>query len=146
MTPGAADALRREIDSLVRELDVRGSAASLPPDPAAPIPSVRARSARTLERLRAMLDSAAIDDRPDAAVVGRRVTIRDASDAAGGPSDGSRVPMTFSLVLPGDGDPSLGWVSIESPLGTAVAGRRPGSRTVVAAPGGRWDAEIVRVE
>ncbi|HEU4572431.1 MAG TPA: GreA/GreB family elongation factor [Candidatus Limnocylindrales bacterium] len=142
MTAAAADSLRREIASLARELDGRRVAG----DANAPISIDRARSARTLARLRDLLDAAAVEDRADVAVVGRRVTIHDESEEASPGAGGNPVPMTFSLVLPGDGDPSLGWVSIESPLGAAVAGRRPGDRTRVVAPGGDWHAAIVSVE
>jgi len=142
MTAAAADALRREIDSLSRELD--GGRA--PGDASIPTPIDRGRSIRTLARLRGLLDAAAIEDRTEIAVVGRRVTIHDESDEGSSGAGGNPVPMTFSLVLPGDGDPSLGWVSIESPLGAAVAGRRTGDRTRVVAPGGDWHAAIVAVE
>jgi transcription elongation GreA/GreB family factor len=142
MTAAASDALRREIDSLNRELEGRGAPGGGTP----PISIDRARSVRALARLRDLFEAAEVEHRLDVAVIGRRVTIHDASDAAASGAGSDPVPMTFSLVLPGDGDPSLGWVSIESPLGAAVVGRRAGERTRVAAPGGDWHAAIVAVE
>lgn len=142
MTDAAADALRREIDSLNRELGGRGA----PRDGTTPIAIDRARSVRALARLRDLFEAAEIEHRADVAVVGRRVTIHDTSDDGRSGAGGNPVPMTFSLVLPGDGDPSLRWVSVESPLGAAVVGRRAGERTRVAAPGGDWHAAIVAVE
>lgn len=140
MTPDAAAALRRETESLARELEGRG------PGGTGSVVAGRTRATDTLVRLRALLEAGSVDDRPDVAVVGRRVTIRDTSDIGGSAGAGTWVPMSFSLVLPGDGEPALGWVSVESPLGCAVVGRRAGERTVVAAPGGAWGAEIVAVE
>ena len=140
MTVAAADALRREIDSLNRELGGRGA----PSDRTTPI--AIDRSVRALARLRDLFEAAEIEHRADVAVVGRRVTIHDTSDDAPSGAGANPVPMTFSLVLPGDGDPSLRWVSVESPLGAAVVGRRAGERTRVAAPGGDWHAAIVAVE
>lgn len=150
MTAAALEALRREVDSLARELEGGARPGDGRPGDAVarsgtvPIPIDRGRSARTLSRLRGILEAATVEDRADVAVVGRRVTIHDTTDhAERGPTP---IPMAFSLVLPGDGDPSLGWVSIESPLGAAIAGRRVGDRTLVAAPGGDWGAVVIAVE
>jgi transcription elongation factor GreA len=77
-----------------------------------------------------------VDDEPGVAVIGRRVTIRDI--------DG--IESTYSLVLPGDGDPMQGWVSSDSPLGAALTGRRAADEVDVVAPAGSWRATIVAVE
>lgn len=92
--------------------------------------------AERLEMLRRILDLGVVLADPARAAIGRRVAILDGS----GGSD------AFFLVLPGDGDPSRGWISIDSPLGVAVAGRRAGERVEVAAPAGAWGAEILSIE
>jgi transcription elongation GreA/GreB family factor len=54
--------------------------------------------------------------------------------------------MSFSVVFPGDGDPTEGWVSADSPLGAAVLGGHAGDVVHVDAPAGRWSAVIVGVD
>ena len=53
--------------------------------------------------------------------------------------------MSYTIVFPGDGDPSRGWVSADSPLGSAVLGARAGESVHVAAPVGRWRVTVVAV-
>ncbi len=91
---------------------------------------------RRLGTLRTIAEHAVVDDEPCVAVIGRRVTIRDI--------DG--IESTYSLVLPGDGDPMQGWVSSDSPLGAALTGRRASDEVNVVAPAGSWRATIVTVE
>jgi transcription elongation GreA/GreB family factor len=90
---------------------------------------------RRLGTLRAIAEQAVVGDEPGVAIIGRRVTIRDA--------DG--VETTYALVLPGDGDPTRGWVSADSPLGAAVTGRRAGDEVEVVAPAGSWRATVTGV-
>ena len=89
-----------------------------------------------LARFRAIAEDAIVDDEPGVAVIGRRVTIRD--------TDG--VQSTYALVLPGDGDPTQGWVSSDSPLGAALTRARAGDVVDVAAPAGSWRATVVAVK
>jgi transcription elongation GreA/GreB family factor len=88
---------------------------------------------RRLDTIRLVLETGTIVDDADAAAIGRRVTWRE--------PDGSTA--TAALVIPGDGDPRHGWISVESPLGMALSGSRPGDRVVVRAPAGD---RIVTVE
>ena len=81
---------------------------------------------RRLESIRLVLERAVVVDRADLAAIGRRVTWREA--------DGTTT--TMALVIPGDGDPRQGWVSVDSPLGAALIGRRPGDEALVRAPAG----------
>lgn len=81
---------------------------------------------RRLDAIRLVLETGTIVDDADAAAIGRRVTWRE--------PDGSTV--TASLVIPGDGDPRHGWISVDSPLGMALSGSRPGDQVVVHAPAG----------
>lgn len=92
--------------------------------------------AERLEMLRRTLDLGVVLADSSRAAIGRRVAI----------SDGSGGADAFFLVLPGDADPSRGWISIDSPLGAAVAGRRAGERVKVPAPAGAWGAEILSIE
>ena len=90
---------------------------------------------RRFGHLRAIAEQAVVADEPGVAIIGRRVTVRD--------PDG--IDATYSLVLPGDGDPTQGWVSSDSPLGAAVTGRRAGDIVEVIAPAGSWRATITAV-
>lgn len=105
-----------------------------PPAGVVRIPS--ADPARRLRVLRDLRNAAVVDDAPGIAVIGRRVTIAE--------DDGT--VETYALVLPGDGDPSQGWVSADSPLGTAVLGARGGEAVSVTAPAGVRRIDVVRVE
>jgi transcription elongation GreA/GreB family factor len=88
---------------------------------------------RRVDTIARVLESASVVDTPEVAVIGRRVTLREA--------DGSR--LTVALVIPGDGDPRHGWVSVDAPLGQALLGSRPGDHVRVSAPAGD---RVVHVE
>lgn len=94
-----------------------------------------ARLAERLEAMRSTLERAQVVDEPGVAAIGRRVTLE----------CGGEQPETYALVLPGDGDPDRGWISIDSPLGAALAGRRAGDRIMVEAPAGSWTARVAGV-
>ncbi len=130
MTGEARLALIDELERLRR--DVAG--AFIPSDGLIHLPVARAE--RRLEVLSAVLDLADEVDAPDLVIIGRRVTLREA--------DGETV--TFSLVFPGDGEPAQGWISADSPLGSAVLGHRPGDVVEVVAPAGRRSVTIVAVD
>lgn len=138
ITRAAKDALETEIRSLEDELarvehDVTLGAHG---DDLAARRIARARSAQRLEQLRALCEDVQVETDDGVAVIGRRVGILDDED----------VSSTYSLVLPGDGDPSRGWLSIDSPVGLAVIGCRAGDRAIVRAPGGDWPIMVVAVE
>ncbi len=95
-----------------------------------------AHAARKLNAIRAVLEASVVVTDPDTVLIGRRVTVCDANGQV----------STYALVAPGDGDPSLGWISAGSPLGAAVLGRRPGDRVEVAAPAGSWTVAIIAAE
>ncbi len=50
--------------------------------------------------------------------------------------------VTYELVLAEDGDPPAGRLSISSPIGRAVAGRKIGDEITVQTPGGERSFEI----
>jgi transcription elongation GreA/GreB family factor len=96
--------------------------------------------ARRRRALRAIRDGAELvdgdSDRREQVAIGRRVSIRESDGAV----------ERYSVVLPGDGDPALGWISADSPLGTAVLGSWAGDRVTVVAPAGVRIVEVLAVE
>lgn len=91
--------------------------------------------ARRIRTIRDVLESVALVDDPLVAVVGRQVTYLE--------DDGDR--QTVALVIPGDGDPPHGWISVDAPLGEALLGTRAGERVVVHAPAGDRHVTVVEV-
>ena len=94
------------------------------------------KAIRRLDVLSAVLDAAEPIHEPERAVIGRRVTVLEAEGES----------VTYTLAFPGDGDPSQGWISADSPLGSAVLGCVPGERVEVTAPAGRRLVTVVSVE
>lgn len=75
--------------------------------------------------------------RSDEAAVGTRVSLR--------PLDGHGSTVDYTLVSSLEADPSRGLISIESPVGRACVGRRPGDVVEVQAPAGAASFELVAV-
>jgi transcription elongation GreA/GreB family factor len=94
------------------------------------------KAARRLNVLSAVLDAAERIQAPESAVIGRRVTVLEEEGES----------ASYALVFPGDGDPAQGWISADSPLGSAVLGCTPGDRVEVAAPAGRRVVTVLSVE
>lgn len=69
---------------------------------------------------------------PDYVQLGSAATVRDAEGNV----------ETFVIVAPRDADPRAGRVSIESPVGRALLGRRVGESVTVAAPGGSFSLTV----
>jgi hypothetical protein len=90
---------------------------------------------RRLQVLRTVLADGKVVDEPGRAAIGREITLRE--------DDGTAV--TWTLVLPGDGDPARGCISADSPLGMACLGARAGEVIVVPAPAGEWSVTVVAV-
>ena len=91
---------------------------------------------RRLETLRGVLDRCQVVDDSACAAIGRRATLRDDQGEA----------MTYEIVVPGDGDPDMGCISADSPLGGAILGAKVGDVVEISAPGGSWFATVVTVE
>jgi transcription elongation GreA/GreB family factor len=91
---------------------------------------------RELNTVRTVLERAVVLDAPEVAVIGHRVTLREA--------DGST--SVYALVIPGGGDPRNGSVSVDSPVGSAILGRRTGDLVTVAAPAGAWTATVTGID
>jgi transcription elongation factor GreA len=98
--------------------------------------AVVAQLSRRLMTLTAALDAADVVPDDGSAVIGRRATLRE--------SDGQA--STYAIVFPGDGDPTEGWISADSPLGLALIGARAGDVVEVGAPAGRWSVSVERVD
>lgn len=91
---------------------------------------------RQLTNAREVLASAVVVNDPAVAVIGRRVTLVEPDGAA----------STYVLGTPGDGDLRNRRVSVDSPVGSAILGRRVGERVTVVAPAGSWTASVARIE
>jgi transcription elongation factor GreA len=95
---------------------------------------------RRIALLRERIHSAQVvvpDRSKDFAEVGERVRLRD-------PQTGETAE--YRLVGALEADPLLGRISILSPLGQALLGKRPGDTAIVQAPKGRLHYEILAVE
>lgn len=92
-------------------------------------------AARRLETLHRVLERAEVVSDSACATIGRQALLRDESGEH----------MTYWIVFPGDGDPAQGWISADSPLGTAILGAKAGDVVEVDAPNGTWFATVVSV-
>jgi transcription elongation GreA/GreB family factor len=137
MTPEAWRALADELALLRVDLTTLASAA----DEGDGLVDFRvAQTARRLDLLTGVLESAEAIDDPECAVIGRRTTRVD------GEGEGEDDRVSYVLVYPGEGDPARGWVSADSPLGAAILGARAGESVEVHAPAGRRRVTVVAVE
>lgn len=53
---------------------------------------------------------------------------------------------SYTIVGANEADPGAGRISNESPLGTALLGKRPGERAMIRTPSGQKEAHVLRVE
>ncbi len=134
MTLAARESLLAEASRLTDDVSQSQPAGKV--DDAGLIRLPVAHAVRKLEVIHTVLGGSVIVTDADTAAIGRRVTVCDADGHV----------STYALVVPGDGDPAQGWISVGSPLGAAILGRRPDDHVEVAAPGGRWTAAIIAVE
>jgi transcription elongation factor GreA len=93
---------------------------------------------RRIEELSVVLARSQIAAPPPAGVIGigQRVSVRFAPGAT---------PMSCQLVGAAEFDPAAGRISVESPVGQALVGRRVGDRVEVETPGGDRTIEILDV-
>jgi transcription elongation factor GreA len=90
-----------------------------------------------IAELRASLQNAVIieEGAPDGiARIGARVTVEDAFGQA-----------TYFIVGPTEVDPAAGRISAQSPIGSALVGKRAGDVARVAAPAGETELKIIEV-
>ena len=131
MTPEAHTALLDQLAQLRRDVSVLAGQGLEEGIVRLPI----AQAARRLQVLTSVVDAAAIT--ADSCVaIGRSVQAKD--------DDGNL--MHYAIVFPGDGDPAQGWVSADSPLGSALLGAKPGTTVMVDAPAGRWNVTVLNVD
>jgi transcription elongation factor GreA len=52
----------------------------------------------------------------------------------------------FQIVEPEEADPTEGKISLSSPLGQAVFGKKPGDETIVETPNGKIKCKILKIE
>ena len=129
-----ADALRLS-QELARNNGYTSGHMAGEPDAPVFVPNIDGQQmVRQYDAVREVLAGAVIVDEADLAVIGRRVTLQDDEGSA-----------EYALVIPGDGDPLNGWISADSPVGSAVLGRRVGERISIAAPAGIRHATITAV-
>ena len=88
-----------------------------------------------LDGIRLVLANAELVEDTRRVAIGHRVTICEA--------DGTLA--TFALVLPGDGDPALGYLGADAPVAAAIIGRSRGDVVEVTAPAGARALRIVDV-
>jgi transcription elongation GreA/GreB family factor len=93
------------------------------------------QAARRLDTLEAVRTRATLVDDGSCAI-GRRAVLKDEHGET----------ITYEIVFPGDGEPTRGLISADSPLGAAIIGARPGDVVDVDAPVGRWSATVISVE
>ena len=96
---------------------------------------------RRIAEVESQLDRARVLDGPSVngeVAIGARVCLRRIG------TRGS--PVEYRIVSSIEADPSRGMLSIESPVGAALLGRRSGDRVEVAAPRGPVRFEVVAVE
>jgi transcription elongation factor GreA len=92
-------------------------------------------ASRRLETLRRVLEDAEVVEPDGRVLIGSRATVRHA--------DGET--ETYELVAPGEADARQGRISSDSPLGSALVGRREGDVTYMEAPAGRVELAITSV-
>lgn len=130
-----ADALRMS-QELARTNGYTSGHMSGEPDAPVYIPNISGQQlVRQYEGVRQVLMSAVVLDEADAAVIGHRVTLEDADGSA-----------DYALVIPGEGDPAQGFISVDSPVGSAVLGKRVGDRVSIQAPAGVRHATITKID
>jgi transcription elongation GreA/GreB family factor len=141
MTEQVLIRLQADFDRLVREINAEQPALAVSEsDEDGGMPDAekiwdRQLLSRRCDVLQEVLSRARVVVPDGTAVVGSRVLVRD--------SDG--VLDTYTLVAPGEADSRSASISIDSPLGRALLGRRAGDAAAVAAPDGERAISVIEV-
>ncbi len=93
-----------------------------------------------VQTLEAQLRAAVVIKEPaDASIValGRKVTVEE---------DGAGDPETYRIVGSAEADSLNGVISNESPMGSALMGKKVGDVVTVKAPGGEFKVKILKIE
>ena len=141
MTTEMMNALASDAARLANEADHTGGyiTAFFDGEPDAPtlVPNIPGqRLVHQLSSVRQALARAKIERDAGLAVIGRRVTLEE--------TDGTRT--TYTLAIPGEGNPTRGSVSVASPVGRAIYLRQVGEQVTIDAPAGAWSATVVLIE
>lgn len=123
---------KERIPRLEREL-----AASGDPSTFAALHATREESALVQQTLSAAVSLEELPHDPTVVELGDRVTVRRA---------GSSTQDRFTLVGELEARLDDSWVSVESPLGSALLGSRVGEAVEVSSPGGRASYEVLEIE
>jgi len=148
MTEAGREALQRELNRLEQDIrpaiteDLRRAAADKDFRENAPYDAAKQRLAEVQTRingLRAQIMAAAIVEggNTERAGLGTRVIVRDLEDDA---------ELSYTLVGPGEIDPRRGRISIQSPVGRALADHSVGDVVQVETPSGVLHYRIDRIE
>ncbi|MFA5367571.1 MAG: transcription elongation factor GreA [Dehalococcoidia bacterium] len=148
MTAAGLNELREELDNLQKERpklseDIRKAAADKDFRENAPLEAARERQGMVEARIRqleAMLKTAVVNDERISdlvAAIGNTVTIQGLSD---------NEEMKYKLVNPNEASPLKGKLSVSSPIGKALLGRKQGDVIEVIAPAGALNFKIIRIE
>jgi transcription elongation GreA/GreB family factor len=95
-----------------------------------------ALASRRLETFKEFLARSEIVDRNPCVAIRRRATLREEG----------RLPMTYDVVLPGDGNPATRCISADSALGEAILGAQVGDIVDVIAPDGPLSVTVVAID
>lgn len=147
MTAAGYEELKTELTELKKERpklaeDIRKAAADKDFRENAPLEAARERQGMVEARIRhleSMLKTAVVnEERPSDLVVsiGTTVTIQGLSDSE---------EMSYKLVNPNEASPLKGKLSISSPIGKALLGRKQGDVIEVVAPAGALNYRVVRI-
>ena len=147
MTASGLEELKTELDDLKKERpklseDIRKAAADKDFRENAPLEAARERQGMVESRIRyleSMLKTAVVsEERPSDLVVsiGTTVTIQGLSDSE---------EMSYKLVNPNEASPLKGKLSVSSPIGKALLGRKQGDVIEVIAPAGALNFRVVRI-
>jgi len=148
MTEAGLEEIKSELEGLRKERpklaeDIRKAAADKDFRENAPLEAARERQGMVEARIRqleAMLKTAVVnEEKPSDLVVtiGTTVTIQGLSD---------NEEMSYKLVNPNEASPLKGKLSISSPIGKALLGRKRGDVIEVIAPAGVLNFKVVRIE
>jgi transcription elongation factor GreA len=128
---------RRQLDDALRDARADGGDPAENPGVTEALDAAAALE-RRIDDLTAVLAAVRIAEppRPGVADLGQRVLLRLSASAP---------PRSYQLVGPLEADLGAGRISVDSPVGMAIAGRRAGERVPVDAPGGARVIEILEV-
>jgi len=147
MTAAGYEELNTELTELKKELpklseDIRKAAADKDFRENAPLEAARERHGMVESRIRhleSMLKTAVVsEERPSDLVVsiGTTVTIQGLSDSE---------EMSYKLVNPNEASPLKGKLSVSSPIGKALLGRKQGDVIEVVAPAGALNYRVIKI-